>query len=169
MTPTHFPVANKVAPIYATVPRWPFPITSTTEPSWKTIRKQGVNIHFGNPLAHFVQCLHSAEKDLTFGGLLLSTDPELLILLIRGLVSWRIWKIQMQEKVDKGKGKLWREKRGRFCFSGSSENRVSGNNFKNYSMQRIWTMQDFYSCTQMEEITLFCAQWHVWKVFQVVI
>lgn len=59
MTPTHFPVANKVAPIYATVPRWPFPITSTTEPSWKTIRKQWVNMYFFfNPLAHFVQRHH---------------------------------------------------------------------------------------------------------------
>ncbi len=33
MTPTHFPEANSVFPIYATVPRWPLPMTSTREPT----------------------------------------------------------------------------------------------------------------------------------------
>lgn len=33
MTPTHFPEAKRVFPIYATVPRWPLPMTSTREPT----------------------------------------------------------------------------------------------------------------------------------------
>lgn len=33
MTPTHFPEAKRVFPIYATVPRWPLPMTSTKEPT----------------------------------------------------------------------------------------------------------------------------------------
>lgn len=167
MTPTHFPVANKVAPIYATVPRWPFPITSTTEPSWKTIRKQWVNIHFGNPFARFVQRLHwkrISPLEACYSPLFLNCS-----FCWSGGWSAEGFGKTDAEKADKGEGKLWREKRGRFCFSGSSENRVSGYNFKNYSMQLIWGMQDFYSCTQMEEITLFCVQWHVWKVFQVAI
>lgn len=46
--------------------------------------------------------MSALEKVLTFGGLLLSTVPVLLILLISGLVSWRI-QIQMQKKAGKGK------------------------------------------------------------------
>lgn len=46
--------------------------------------------------------MSALEKVLTFGGLLLSTVPVLLILLISGLVSWRI-QIQMQKKVGNGK------------------------------------------------------------------
>lgn len=51
------------------------------------------------------------QKRPTFGGLLLSTVPALLILLISGLVSWKIW--------EKSDGEMWeREIKGRLVTNG---------------------------------------------------